>query len=108
MVELRSWNWELLALAGTLGTAGGLVGLLAAIDGRQIYDWKHVTIHTIVSIFSVLMKGLMLFAVAECVGQWKWIVLHRSKRKLLEFEHIDQASRGPLGSLYLIGQRKTP
>jgi hypothetical protein len=91
MVELRSWNRELWAVAGTLGTAGGLVGLLAAIDGRQIYDWKHVTIHSIVSIFSVLMKGLTLYAVAECVGQWNWIVLHRSKRKLLGFEHTDQA-----------------
>lgn len=56
---------------------------------------------------SVVMKALVLFPAAECAGQRKWILLHRSKRTLIDFERIDQASRGPFVCFNLIWRRDT-
>ncbi|KAI9170741.1 hypothetical protein HJFPF1_00212 [Paramyrothecium foliicola] len=54
------------------------------------------------------MKALMIFGISECVGQWKWILFSRKERRLMDFERIDLASRGPLGSSILVWRRATP
>lgn len=56
---------------------------------------------------SVVMKALVLFPAAKYTGQRKWILLHRSKRILIDFERIDQPSRGPLDCFNLIWRRDT-
>ena len=73
--------------------------MLWVFDRRPVIDWNSITVNTTVSTLSVVMKAFLMFATAECIGQWKWILFCRKKRRLLEFEHIDSASRGPLGSL---------
>lgn len=102
------WAWEIAALVGVFASFAGLVTLLAVFDGRAIFDWKSVTLNTIVSTVSLALRALLLYAIAECVGQWKWIMFDRSERSLMDFERIDLASRGPLGSLYLSWQRNVP
>jgi hypothetical protein len=77
-------------------------------DGKSVFEWNGVTLNTIISILAVSMKAFLLFSVAECVGQWKWIVFSRTKRRLFDFELIDMASRGPLGALSLLWRKKTP
>lgn len=104
---LESWVFEIAALTGTLAITGAMVGLLVAFDGRPVFDWYNITLNTVISTLSVAMKAMILFPTAECIGQWKWILLHRSKRTLLDFERIDQASRGPLGCFNLIWRRDT-
>ena len=44
----------------------------------------------------------MLLATTQCVSQSKWLFFRRKSRKLIDFQTIDEASRGPLGSLYLL------
>lgn len=107
-MDARLWMTELTALVAAVASFAVLVVLLVVFDGRTIFQWQGITLNTIVSTLSVVMKALLMHSVAECVGQWKWILFHRSKRSLWDFERIDLASRGPLGSLYLIFQRKTP
>ena len=104
---LKSWGIEILALAGTLGIGCALIGLLARFDDESVFEWNNITLNAIISTLSVMMKTLLLFPVAECIGQWKWILLHRSERSLIDFERIDLASRGPLGCLNLIWRRDT-
>ena len=103
-----TWSQELWALVGSLAALIALVTLLAVFDGKSAFQWHSITLNTIVSIISVVMKVFIIFSVGECIGQWKWIVFSRSRRQLLGFERIDLASRGPLGSLYLVWRRDTP
>lgn len=105
---LKLWIPEISALVGTGAMTGALVGLLLVYNGQTIFDWYSVTLNTIVSTLSVAMKALLLFAAAECIGQWKWIMLHRSTRTLIDFERVDQASRGPLGCFNLLWRKETP
>lgn len=44
----------------------------------------------------------MLFAIMECIGQSKWMLFRQGQHNLLDFYTIDEASRGPLGSLILL------
>lgn len=105
---LKAWSLEIWSLAGTLAMMGALIGLLVAFDRRPIFSWNDITLNTVVSTLSVAMKALLLFTAAECIGQWKWNLLHHSKRNLIDFERIDQASRGPLGCFNLIWRKDTP
>lgn len=104
---LQSWSLEILALASTVGIGGAMIGLLARFNNQPVFEWNSITLNTIISTLSVVMKALILFPAAECIGQWKWILLHRSKRSLIDFERIDQASRGPLGCFNLTWRRDT-
>lgn len=45
----------------------------------------------------------MMTPVVECISQLKWLWFVR-KQKLVDFQAFDDASRGPTGSLILIGK----
>lgn len=85
-----------------------MVGLLAKFDSQPVFEWNSVTLNAVISTLSAVMKASLLFSAAECIGQWKWILLSRSKRSLIDFERVDLASRGPLGCFNLLWRRQTP
>lgn len=101
-----AWTPEFLALAGSIASFVAMIILLAVFDGRPIIDWESVTLNAVVSVISVAMHASLTFAVAELVGQWKWILFARGARPLMDFERIDMASRGPLGSLRVLLRMK--
>ncbi|KAJ5420870.1 hypothetical protein N7465_003389 [Penicillium sp. CMV-2018d] len=97
-----AWKFELLALVGSACSFLVMVVVLAVYNGRSMFDSKNVTLNAIISVLSVAMKASLTFAVAELIGQWKWILFHQNARPLMDFDRIDTASRGPLGSLQVI------
>ncbi|KAI9898035.1 hypothetical protein N3K66_006395 [Trichothecium roseum] len=107
-IKFRQWAFEIWSLVGVLATFAALCAMLAAFDGRAVFEWKSITLNTIVSTLAVVMKALLLFTTAECIGQWKWILFCGGQRTLMDFERIDLASRGPLGSFYLAWRKNTP
>lgn len=96
------WAWELWALGGSVLSFAVMVTLLGVYDGHPIFNWHGVTLNAIVSVLSVSMKAALTYATAECIGQWKWNLFSRENRALIDFERIDMASRGPLGSIRVI------
>ncbi|CAI7620592.1 unnamed protein product [Penicillium viridicatum] len=97
-----AWKFELLALVGSACSFLVMVVVLAVYNGRSMFDSKNVTLNAIISVLSVAMKASLTFAVAELIGQWKWILFDQNARPLMDFDRIDTASRGPLGSLKVI------
>lgn len=91
------WKFEVLALVGSACSFIALVVVLAVYNGRPIFDSKNVTLNAIISVLSVAMKSSLTFAVAELIGQWKWLLFSQNARPLMDFDRIDMASRGPLG-----------
>ncbi|KAK2765074.1 hypothetical protein FQN54_008773 [Arachnomyces sp. PD_36] len=100
--DWSAWKTELWALSWSVFSFIVMVVLLAIFDGRPIFDWKSVTLNAIIAVVSVSMKASLTFAVAELIGQWKWILFSRESRPLIDFERIDLATRGPLGSLSIL------
>ena len=78
--------------------------LLACYNNKQVFDWNGVTLNAIVAIFSAVSKSLLANTISECLGQSKWIWFAREQRHLSDLDLIDSASRGPLGSLKILGK----
>lgn len=106
IVNWGAWKFELWALVGSVLSFAIMVVVLAIFDGRPIFDWKSVTLNAIISVLSVAMKASLTSAVAELIGQWKWILFSRGERLLMDFERIDMASRGPWGSLRVLSRMR--
>jgi predicted Ser/Thr protein kinase len=101
-----AWKFELWALVGSVLSFAIMVIVLAIFDGRPIFEWKSVTLNAIISVLSVAMKAGLTFAVAELIGQWKWILSSLGERLLIDFERIDMATRGPWGSLRVLSRMR--
>ncbi|KAH8646740.1 hypothetical protein BX600DRAFT_518771 [Xylariales sp. PMI_506] len=99
---LRPWAAQIWAIIGSFLCTAGLALFLAEYDGRPIFSWYGVTLNAIIAVLSVAAKGLLLLAVEESFSQWKWILFYREPRALIEFQRIDEASRGPLGSVQML------
>jgi len=95
--------WILLVSAlSALTFLGAMVGLLAAFDGKPIFDSGAITLNTVVAILSTFSKAAIISAVSFAISQAKWVVFSSGRRRLLDFDRIDAASQGPLGSLNLL------
>jgi hypothetical protein len=116
MLEILSWTFSALCMASILG-------LLSFFDGKEIPQWPlGLTLNGFISVFSGLAKASLLLPTAEALGQLKWVCLYpycfqslanryqnwfsQGTRTLLDFEVLDSASRGPWGSLLLLGRMK--
>ncbi|KAI3341998.1 hypothetical protein F4824DRAFT_271003 [Ustulina deusta] len=97
-----SWKLEILAIIISALSLVALVILLLAYDGEPIFLWHGVTLNAIVSILTTTSKASFLLAAEELISQWKWILFTGQLRPLIDFERIDSASRGPLGSLLVM------
>jgi hypothetical protein len=64
-----------------------------------------LTLNAIIATLAVASKSALLFAVAEAMGQTRWHWFHRRSRRLQDLKNMDDAARGTLGALFLLGHR---
>ncbi|KAE9966432.1 hypothetical protein EG328_008916 [Venturia inaequalis] len=71
--------------------------------GSPLPSWPlSITINALVSVLSSILKSTLLLLVGEAIGQMKWNWFKRGSRPLNDFEVFDSATRGPLGSFWLL------
>lgn len=107
-LSLRQWATSLASLVGCVLIFITIIIIIGTLDQKTPTEWIGLSPNAVISILSVSFRGLIVFSISECVGQWKWILFSQSPRRLIEFERIDLASRGPLGSLEVLWRRETP
>ncbi|KAF9873421.1 hypothetical protein CkaCkLH20_09234 [Colletotrichum karsti] len=101
------WGPQYAALLGAAAALMAMVILLAKFDDQLFFEWKGISLNTIISILSVTIKAAVTFVISECISQWKWILFSRGEQRLLiDFDRIDAAARGPLGSLRILFRTK--
>ena len=115
----KSWTLETLSLIASTLTLAGLVSTLLAHQNKPLPQWPQlVTINSIISLFSLLMRacvGVILTdgslrsklkraykltsatRISQC--KWNW---YRKVRKLDHIGRLDSASRGSWGSINLL------
>ncbi|KAJ4247514.1 hypothetical protein NW762_013191 [Fusarium torreyae] len=101
-----AWVWEYWALAGSVVSLAVMIALLRVFDGKEVFVWNTITLNTIVSVLSLVTKANLAYILAECMAQWKWILFADEERSLMDFDRIDAATRGPLGSLRVLLRTK--
>lgn len=107
----RLWIFEIAAwFAGAIGLIAIIV-VLRLTENKPTPNWKiqskysnqklTVTINSVISIFSTLVKSTPLIPVAAGLSQLKW-VWFRDGHRLSDFSVFDSSVRGPLGSFTLL------
>jgi hypothetical protein len=98
LAEILSWIFSALCFCT-------IIAVLFYFDGRALPQWPMgLTLNGFISVFSGFAKSALLLPTCEAVGQLKWNWFREQSRSLIDFEIMDAASRGPWGSLVLLGR----
>ena len=97
-----SWLLEIFAIVGSALSVLIIAVLLGIYNDRPILTWNGITLNAVVSVFSTVSKGLLAYSVSEGLGQAKWLWLSSNQERINDLDVIDDASRGPEGSLKLL------
>ena len=100
-----SWLPEILSLLFSVGCLAATAVILATTDGKALSQW-HMPIrpNAMVSVFATVTKAALVYPVAECIGQFKWLYYGQQAHKTIDMQRFDDASRGPWGSLLLLSR----
>lgn len=72
-------------------------------SGRPVPELPDiVNLNAIVSTLSAAAKSSLLYGVSAALGQAKWSWYYGPKKRLNDFEVLDEASKGPLGSVQML------
>lgn len=105
----NTWSFEVLSILFTAACFITLCCLLLVYNLKQSPDLPQgLTLNSIVSILVTAAQSSLLFSVGNAIGQLKWIWSRQGKRQLYDMQAVDDASRGPLGSLTILLQRQHP
>lgn len=89
-------------------SAASLCATYATLEyhkGKTLSEWSFlITLNSLLSIFATVGQMAMMKPVVECLSQLKWLWFIRKSRRLNNFQSFDDASRGPTGSLALLGK----
>ena len=106
-------GWLLEIASTVLGVAFiiSLVVILHHYEGQPFPQFGSfmgtaLTLNTVVAILSIAAKTALLYPVAECVSQWKWLWFSKEYRPLSDISIFDKASRGIRGGLELLWRTK--
>lgn len=94
-------DWWTLQICALLLSAFLLVTtclVLHYYDGRPQPGWSLISLNALISWLSTFSKALVLFPVACCLGQLKWVWMVDEPRALSDLRSFDTASRGVAGS----------
>lgn len=102
------WLWELLSWSMSALCILGIAILLSAWDGRAVPDrWPlGITLNAYIALLSGVVKYALAVPVDAVISQTKWYHFASGPRPLIDFEHFDNASRGPIAALALFVRTK--
>jgi hypothetical protein len=94
-----SWIGEAVVVALSMGCLAAIAIIVSLYDGEPLPQWRGgVTLNTVISVLSTTARSGMIFVVSATMGQLKWCWFGRSRRRLLDMQAMDDASRGPMGA----------
>ena len=104
---LTDWWLELASCVLVLAALLAIVGITFPYRDRPLPNWPYsLSINTLVAIFIAVAKSAMLLVMAEGISHLKWTWFTRQDHQLIDLSTYDNASRGPWGSLKLLGSSR--
>ena len=94
LLELLSW------FIGALSVAA-LVIILHHYDGQPMPHWDF-GLNALISLLAGITRSSLLVPTYGALGQLKWNWFRANPKLMVDFEIFDSASRGPLGSIFLL------
>jgi hypothetical protein len=101
-VVLTYWLFEVLCGMLSLACLIAITVVLYAFDNRPVPTWRYgITLNTIVSLLASVATFSLIVPITAGLSQLKWLWF-REKRSLADFQILENASRGPAGSISLL------
>jgi Protein of unknown function (DUF3176) len=101
------WIWEFLSLLLSFLSLSAIVITLGLYNHTPLTSWPSpMTPNAFIAIFIALAQVGLVVPVYNAIGQLKWLWFRFGERPLIDFETFDEASRGHIGGLKLIGTLK--
>ena len=104
IIRVASTYWLFEVLCGILSLACllSIVVVLHAYDNGPVPTWRYgISLNTIVSLLASIATFSLIVPITAGLSQLKWLWF-REKRSLADFQIIEDASRGPAGSISLL------
>ncbi|KAH8891965.1 hypothetical protein GQ53DRAFT_823368 [Thozetella sp. PMI_491] len=86
-----------------------IIALLKTFDGASLRRMPlNISLNTLLALLTTATKAAFMLPVVETISQWKWNLYNTSPRgrSLIEFQIIDNASRGIRGSFWALARFK--
>jgi hypothetical protein len=97
------WTWEILATILSVTSQVAVIVIVFSMQNKPLDRWRwFININTSVSALITTAKSSMLFSVAACLGQLKWIYFSEEHRQLRHFGLLAEAGKGPLGATQVL------
>lgn len=61
-----------------------------------------ISLNATIAALITAAKSTAMLSVAACISQWKWAYFRSNRRRLADLDIIEEASRGPLGSVQML------
>lgn len=102
------WAWEIISILFSIICMGAIVGVLFTYHSKAVPTLPSgLTLNALISLLATISKAAMLVSVTSCLSQLKW-QWFRHPQKLVHFNTLDEASRGPWGSFGLLLKIRRP
>lgn len=100
---LDTWICESTAMVFSLACLVAIALIVKFYDNQTIPHFPSgITLNTIIAILSTAARSSLIYVICATIGQLKWYWFGRSGRRLRDVQALDEASRGPLGSLIIL------
>lgn len=125
------WWWqELVSIIASFGCMVAVIIILKIVQDKPTDQWNffvsslpdpnpqvpshpaypQLTTHTgfqislnaTIAALITAAKSTAMLSVAACISQWKWAYFRSKRRRLADLDVIEEASRGPLGSVQML------
>jgi hypothetical protein len=102
------WTWEIISILFSIVCMAAIIAVLLVYHSRPVPTLPSgLTLNALISLLATISRAAMLVSVASCISQLKWQWFRRP-RELIYFNILDEASRGPWGSLELLLKTRRP
>ncbi|CRK21330.1 hypothetical protein BN1708_013076 [Verticillium longisporum] len=96
------WWWEIAGCLVSITGCGLLFMMLGSIDQSSRLSWHgflNIEPNTYIAIIATASRTAIMVPIASCLSQLKWRHFQNRPHRLSHLDLIDNASRGPWGSL---------
>lgn len=97
------WWWEIGAAFLSLVCVGLILAVLLKANNLALADWPlWIQPNSLLAVFTTVGKSALMVPVASCISQLKWRHFQVRANRLSHLQILDDASRGPWGSLMVL------
>lgn len=97
------WWWEIGGALLSIVCVGLILVVLFEANDRALAAWPlWIQPNSLIAVFTTVGKSGMMVPIASCISQLKWRHFELRANRLSHLQLLDEASRGPWGSLMLL------